>query len=123
MVATNHISLAVYTQMMEMFRLLNVSVPLLNAKAAHTSDGIGRGFVIAISKTLRNRLLTKQLTPSSLYSCMFDETNNVSKESVCSIYLKYLDKSTNDPKTIFFELSKVHIRKTGVCVACEYFFF
>ena len=80
---------------MEMFKLLNVSVPFLNSKPSHTSEGIGRGFIIAISKTLRRKLMHTNLTSSVLYSCMFDESNNINKESVCSVYLKYLDKENN----------------------------
>ncbi len=117
LISKNHVSLAVYTDMMKMFRELDVFVPLLNGKASHTSDGVGRGFQIAISKTIRKRLLTSQLTDSSLFTCMFDETNNVSKESVCSVFLKFMDKSTHTPTTMFFELSKVLTRKTGISVA------
>ena len=102
---------------MEMFRHLGTEVPMLKSNPAHVSDGVGRGFVIAMAKALRAKLLRTKITPATLFSCMFDETNNVAKESVCSVYLKYLDNETHIPKTVFFGLDKVQTRKTGISVA------
>jgi hypothetical protein len=102
---------------MQMMTALAVPVPLLKDKPAHTSEGIGRGFALAISKTLRKKFREHQLTDTTLFSCLFDETNNVSKESVCSVNIKFLNKQTNLPETVFFALDKVKTRKTGVSVA------
>ena len=84
--------MADFTSHMEMFRLLDTVVPMLKSKPVHISDGVGRGFLIAMVKALRAKLLRSKLTSDTLYSCMFDETNNVAKAAVCSVYLKYLDK-------------------------------